>query len=312
MRLFGSAQKNPGWLCINLMPDRIDVSHVITGGRARPEVLLCDSYRKDGDDVAALKRLARTLDLARYRCTTLLAPGRYQMVQVEAPNVTDDELKAAVRWRVKDMIDFSIEKATLDTLKIPVAGVTRSQQLFVVAARNDTIAATVQPFNDAAIPLEVVDVPEMAQRNVATWLEEDGRALVLLAFDVHGGLLTFSCGGELYQFRRIDIPRDALSAAQGELREQLYDRIALELQRSLDYFDRQFGQLVVSKIVVAPVSDEPDLERYLGSNLSVPVETLDLSRTLECAHVPELREAIRQQQCLQLIGAAMRAEGASA
>lgn len=312
MRLFGSAQKEPGWLSIILMPDRIDVSHVITTSRARPAVLLCDSYHNNGDNIAALKRLARVIDVDRYRCTTMLAPGQYQMVQVEAPSVPDNELKAAVRWRVKDLVDFPIENATLDALKIPGAGAARSQQLFVVAARNDAIAAAVQPFNDAEIPLEVVDVPEMAQRNLAVLLEEQGRALVLLAFDAHGGLLTFTCGGELYQFRRIDVSRDTLSTAHGEMRQQFYERIALELQRSLDYFDRQFGQLVVSKIVVAPVLGAPDMQQYLASNLSFPVAALDLAQLTECEHAPDLREASRQQQCLQLIGAAMRVEGASA
>ncbi len=312
MRLFGSAQKKSGWMCINVMPHRVDVSHVRVAGRARPEVMLCESYRKDGDDVSALKRLARVLDLDRYHCTTLLMPGQYQMVQIEAPSVPDAELKAAVRWRVKDVIDFSIDNAMLDALRIPAASSARNQQVFVVAARNDAIAAAVKPFNDADIALEVVDVPEMAQRNVAACLEEGGRALVLLAFDEHGGLLTFSCDGELYQYRRMDVSRDSLSAAHGEMRQQFYERIVLELQRSLDYFDRQFGQLVVSKVVLAPVPDAPDLQEYLASNLSVRVELLDLAQALECAQVPELREPARQQQCLQLIGAAMRAEGAAA
>jgi MSHA biogenesis protein MshI len=309
MRLFGSARKHAGWLCINLMPDRIDVSHVSPAARGRPEVLLCESYRKDGDDVAALGRLARVLDLDRYRCTTLLKPGQYQMVQVEAPNVPDAELTSALRWRVKDVIDFSVDAATIDALKIPSAGSARSKQLFAVAARNETIAATVKPFNDAEVPLQVVDVPELAQRNLARCLEDEGRTLVLLAFDEHGGLLTFTCDGELYQYRRMDISREALVTAEGEMRYGLYDRVGLELQRSLDYFDRQFSQLAVSKVVMAPVAGAPDLPDYLAANLNVAVAELDLAEILECVQVPDLKESARQQQCLQLIGAAMRTEG---
>ena len=41
------------------------------------------------------------------------------------------------------------------------------------------------------IPLEVVDVPELAQRNLAHLLELEGRGLALLALDERGGLLTF-------------------------------------------------------------------------------------------------------------------------
>ena len=57
MRFFGASKRRPGWLCINVYPQRVDVSHVLARGRARPEVLLCDSYRKEGDDQATLTRL---------------------------------------------------------------------------------------------------------------------------------------------------------------------------------------------------------------------------------------------------------------
>ena len=312
MRWFRGKQRKPGWLCVNLMPDRIDVSHVqIIAGRARPEVLLCDSYRKEGDDATALKRLARLLDIERYRVTTLLRPGEYHLIQVDAPNVPDAEIKGAVRWRVKDFIDFPVERATVDAIKIPAGG-GRGQQVFAVVARNETIAATVAPFNDAEIPLEVVDVPELAQRNLAHALEDEGRAVVLLAFTEEGGLVTFTCDGELYQSRRIDVPLAALGAHEEAQRGQACERLVLELQRSLDHFDRQFSRLAVSKIVVAPVPGAPGPKDDLAANLNVPVVALDVTQVLECVQVPDLTEPARQQQCLQLIGAAMRMEGAIA
>jgi MSHA biogenesis protein MshI len=307
MKWFRRAEPQPGWLCINMMPDRIDVSHARVDRPVRPEVLLCESYRKDGiDDAAALKRLGRVLDLDRYRCTTLLKPGQYQMAQVEAPNVPDAELKSALRWRVKDVIDYAVEQATIDALRIPAAGGARGHQAFAVAARNDTIAATVAPFTRADIPLEAVDVPELAQRNVARWFETEGRALALLVFDEHGGLLTFTCGGELYQYRRIDVTAAALSDAEGEEREKIHERVALELQRSLDHFDRQFGQLAVSRVLVAPVPAASDLIAFLASNLGAAVAPLELGAALDCVQAPDLADPHRQQQCLQLIGAAMR------
>jgi len=80
MRLFGSKALKPGWFCINLMPDRVDVCHVVAAGRERPEIVLCDSYKKEGGDAATLARLRRELDLDRHRCTTLLKSGEYQVM----------------------------------------------------------------------------------------------------------------------------------------------------------------------------------------------------------------------------------------
>ena len=314
MRLFGSGKHKPGWLCINLMPDRVDVSHVVAAGRARPEVPLCDSFRKEGGDVATLSRLRRELHLDRYHCTTLLKSGSYQMMQVEAPaNVQAGEAKNAVRWRVKDMIDYPVDAATVDAVFIPAAegAAGRAPQMFAVAAKNEAIAAAVKPFNDADIALEVIDIPELAQRNLAQLLEPEGRGLALLAFDESGGMLTFTSGGELYQYRHIDISLANLTGASPEQRQGLYDRVVLELQRSLDNFDRQFRHVAVAKVMVTPVPGADDMRDYLATNLDVPVALIHLSEIMDFPHIPELHEDARQAQCLQMIGAAMREDAAA-
>ena len=86
MNLFGKKQR-PGWLCLNLHSDRIDLSHVLLEGKTRPEVLLCESFRKEGNDVDTLKRLRGELDLDRYQCLTLLKARDYQLLPVDAPKL---------------------------------------------------------------------------------------------------------------------------------------------------------------------------------------------------------------------------------
>lgn len=308
MRLFGAAGRKPGWLCINMRSDRVDVSHVVARGRARPQITRCESFRKGGDDAATLSRLRKELQLDRYRCTTLLKSGDYQMVQVDAPNVPAPEAKSAVRWRIRDLIDYPVESAAIDALFIPQpeAGAGRAAQMIAVAARNEVIAATVQPFNDAGIELEVIDVPELAQRNLAQCLETESRGLALLALDEESALLTISSGGELYLHRRIDVSLPGLAAAAPEERAGLYEKLVLELQRSFDHFGRQFRSVAVARIVVTPVPGADDLREHLAANLDVPVALLHLSEIMDFPRTPELHEPLRQAQCLQLIGAAMR------
>ncbi len=308
MNLFGK-KRRPGWLCLNLHADRVDLSHVLVDGKLRPEILLCESFRKEGSDVDTLRRLRKELNLDRYQCTTLLRSSEYQLLTVDAPNVPAAEAKNAVRWSIKDMVDYPIETAVVDAVRVPGAeSAGRAAQMLAVAARNEVIAAAVKPFNDADIDLEVIDVPELAQRNMATLFEQEGRGLAMLCFDDGGALLTFTSGGELYQARRIDVSlRDFVPGADETER---YDRIALELQRSLDHFDRQFRSVSVSRLVISQVPDGDRLAEYLGANLTVPVSLVDLEQVVDFPGVPELRDPLRQSQCLQMIGAALR-EGAA-
>jgi len=321
LKLTSAVRRTPGIVCINLLPDRVDVSHVVAAGKDRPEIKRCESYRKAGGEAATLARLRRDLHLDRYRCTTLLKSGDYQIIQVEAPNVLPSELKNAVRWRIKDMIDFPVDEAAVDAVTIPTteAAVGRTAQLIAVAARNQVIAGVIKPFNDADIPLEIIDVPEFAQRNVARCLEPEGRGVALLSLDDRGGLLTFTSGGELYQHRRIDVTLASLRGAapaegeSAEVKMELegpYERLVIELQRSLDHFDRQFPRVAVAKLVLSPVPGSDKLRSYLGNRLDLPVELLYLSEMMDFPDIVELHEPARQAQCLHSIGAALRLESA--
>ena len=100
--------------------------------------------------------------------------------------------------------------------------------------------------------------------------------------------------------------------ADAERRNQNFERIALELQRSLDHFDRQFNYVPVSKLLLAPLPEDIGLQQYLATNIYVPVETMDLAAVMDFPAVPELKQAARQAQCLAAIGAALRDETVSA
>jgi MSHA biogenesis protein MshI len=224
--------------------------------------------------------------------------------------VPADELRTAVRWRLKDLLDFPVTDATIDVFDIPVdanAPVRPQHNLFAVAARNAVIGPRQKLFDQARVALEVIDIPEMAQRNLSAMLEPEGRGVALLSFGHDGGLLTVSYKGELYLSRRIDIALEQLLDSDHERKHQAFDRITLELQRSLDHFERQFSFISVSKLVLAP-SAVTGLDEYLSSHFYVPVDSLDLNDLFDLTRVPALADKAVQQRFFLPLGAALRFE----
>lgn len=286
------------------------VAHVSRATDGLPKVGCCRIVEMDSGDERALEKLGKEMHLSRYRRTFILNSGQYQMLMLEAPKVPAAELRTAVRWSIKDMVDFPVAEATLDVLQIPLdqsAG-TRAGSLFVVAARNEIIRRRMAVFENTGLPLAAIDIPELAQRNIATLLEEDGRGLAMLSFSEDGGLLTISQGGELYSSRHIDIPLSQLEQAGSEQRQRLFERITLELQRSFDHFERQFHHVALSRLMLAPLPPEINLEAYLASNLYMPVASMVLDEVFDFSALAGVGLAVRLQ-CLYVLGAALRVEG---
>lgn len=313
MGLFAKDKKAAGWMSIVLNEDGIRAAHIRRPPQAMPSVEWIAGYQsnKSGGE-KPLDKLAKEMHANRYVCTTLLASNEYQLLSVEAPTVPQEELKTAIRWRLKDMLDFRVDDATIDVLDVPAGkdAPARSHSMYAVAARNQLIEQRQAMFSEAKIPLAAIDIPDLAQRNISALLETEGRGVALLSFDVDGGLLTVTYSGELYLSRRIDVTLTQIMTATSDEKTTLFDKITLELQRSLDHFDRQYHFITVSKLLLAPLVNAGNgLQEYLSSNLYLPVEPIDLDTILDFAKVPELKAPDLQQRYFFTLGAALRVEG---
>jgi MSHA biogenesis protein MshI len=268
----------------------------LEGDRGRPRVVafvLADSPATPD----LLDRLAREADIRSLPLTALLDQDAYQTVLIEAPKVPDDELPGALRWKVKDLINFHIDDAVLDHLTVPGrAG--QPASLYVVAAQAPAVRELARPYHQADLPLAAIDVRETAQRNLCVRLAPEDYAVAMLHFDGELGLLTFTFGDDLVLSRRIE--------SRGASGDFLFDRVAMEVQRSVDYFERQFSWLPLAKIHLAPMPDSALLARKLGEYLPVGCEVLDLGRLFDLTGQERLNDERIQNRVLHLLGAALR------
>ena len=310
MRLFNRTKKKVGWTSIAIGRDGVAFASIDRVAGGKPQLRLA-AFTPGQFGADALERAARDNHAASSHVVTLLAGGDYQIFNVEAPNVPQEELKTAIRWRLKDILDFPAADATIDVLGIGLDPNSRAQQsIFVVAARNTVIQPRQKLFLDAKVDLHAIDIPDMAQRNISAMLEPEGRGVAMLSFGDDGGLLTVSYRGELYLSRRFDVTLTQLLEPEHERKHQAFDKITLELQRSLDHVERQYSFISIAKLVLGP-SPVSGLDEYLSSNLYTPVETLDLATLFDLSRTPELADRAQQQRLFLAIGAALReSEGA--
>jgi MSHA biogenesis protein MshI len=309
LKYFKRISSDLGWVSIVIGKHGVHFVRTIRAG-ARVQIEMCEFYPTDNLTSSELERLTKEFHLTTYQFTTLLSSEEYQILMVDAPNVPVAEMKAAVRYRIKDSLSYHVDDATVDVLQIPGnnnAG-NRPQSVYAIAASNDILKKRISLFEKANINLTAIDIPEIAQRNIAALFETEGRGLALLTFDERGGLLTFTCAGELYLARRLDITSGQLQDANEQARQQYVERVELEVQRSMDYFDRQFHYVTLGRMLIC-ASGSTGLVKLFADTIGFPVEALDLSQRVTINSVPALNEYEFVVEALPAIGAALRQEG---
>lgn len=303
---------------ISVTPAGFSVARVRRRIGARPELESC-VFRPLGeaDPAQALASLAREYRLGKSPCSALMEAQAYSLLLIEAPAVPPAELQAAARWRIKDLIDFPPDQAVVDVLDLPAQPTGRPRTVYVVAARTATIKGYVGQLHGAGLKLSIIDIPELALRNIATLLPEDSRGLVLLHLAQHGGHIILTRQSMLFLARSIEtgtarlmscLPAaqqrsDGFDAPTPELKQAL-DGIILEIQRSLDYYESHYAQPPITQLVITPMEPEvPGAVKYIAANIGIPTREIDLNQVVQCT-APLGRSL--QARCLLAIGAALR------
>lgn len=338
-----------GLIGVGIQDEAISLAQVTRSAGSAPRLLLCEHRALAGGESVqtALDELVKAYHLDQARAATVMPPGGFNLLLVEAPEVDPTELKAAVRWRIKDMLDFHIDDAVIDVFDIPGQKERgRPRMMYVVAARANTVQARIDLLEHSGLGLDVIDIPELIQRNVAALLPEDETGVALLSLAAEGGLITLSQQATLYLARGIDIGLNNLLPAApalespvagplglgvagpdsassdftgldenaGELgfagmapaQQRAFDTIVLEVQRSLDYYESHFSQPPISALVICP------LEREVPGIVEYLAANLGVPvRLLDLNSVldsEQVLDATTQARCLPAIGAALRHE----
>jgi MSHA biogenesis protein MshI len=255
----------------------------------------------------AVSAALRGAGLPRLPVSVVLGPEDYQLALVEAPDVPPAELRAAMRWRLKEAIDIPVEDAVIDVFDVPPQSRgAQGRMMYAVAARRSAVDRYAAALT--SIPsFDVVDVPELCLRNLAAALPAAARGVALL----HLGDTTATCvlvqGRTFYLARQIALRPAALAMGSEAAGASLdAESIVLELQRSLDHYERNFDQPPITQIAISPASARADaLAADLGRETGFEVSALDLNAALSCAS--PLEPAL-QADCLLAIGAALREE----
>ncbi len=254
-----------------------------------------------------LAPLANSRDLSRAAVSAVLSTDEYQLVQIEAPDVQPDELRGAVRWKLKDIISFPPSEAVVDVFEIPEqARYVESRMIYAVAARADAVQRVVDLIKPRVRGFDVIDIPEMCLRNIAALLPQDEQGVALIALGETFVQLTLTCRGVLYLARRIDLGRRVGAPTAAAAAEFDVASLALELQRSLDYYESHYDRPAIADIVVT--SGDERAERLLGGLIAATGHSVSLLDIEELFEIAAGIEPDTRWPGLLALGAALRSE----
>jgi MSHA biogenesis protein MshI len=307
---FNKRRAKQGLVGLSVIDKTLAIAYVSRRGE-HAELQHCESMVADtkADVARLLAECVQHKGLQNYPCNYVLAPDDYNLLLIEAPAVEKAELAAAAKWKIKDMIDQPLEQLAVSVFPVPKdAYRSQREMIYVVVAERKKIQHVVDLVSNAGLQLSSIDIPELAYKNAAGMFVEDQKGVAMMDLRHDGSILNLQKSDAVYFTRHINthIGEDILTSIEWE---GVRDRLALEIQRSLDFYESQMGQSQIGRILLAPRrNDSLALGQQLNEVLGVRVDVMDLQSKL--AHAGELSLAV-QHDCLLAIGGALRVEQAA-
>ena len=169
---------------------------------------------------AKLKKVIQDNNLQACSIFTTLLTSDYNLEMLEKPEVAEDELHQAVRWKIKDSLTFDVNNAIIDVFEIPdLRERGRTPLVYVAAADKDLIKQRVKTLEEQNLKIESIDIAELAMRNIAALLPEDQHGVALLKLEGTHGLMTLTQDSSLFLTRTIDVGYSGISIEKTTLAE---------------------------------------------------------------------------------------------
>lgn len=242
------------------------------------KISACYSQNSDKSEFASLlKEWVDTHGLVGADCHVVLPSSHYKIFPLEKPAVDDSELVDAVRWKVKDLLDYPIEEAAIDVYEFPKDALRgRPAQISIVCSRSSVVQSIVNLVSGAGLNLLTIDIIDLAIRNHASRLvETEHQSAAILYLRPGHGTIVLVKGDVFYFSRHFEFSLDALNDV--EKQDHVMQNLALEVQRSFDYFDSQMAQVPPQTLYLMGPAPNMPLANMLGGSIAAQVKMYDMT-----------------------------------
>lgn len=300
MGLFSSARGDTQ-IGVDFLPDGIAVAQVRTGRKNTGRILRNEFISATGQQqqVDALKHWVRDNNMQKIPCVCLIASDDCDVYQVEKPEVDEAEMMQAVTWKIKDLINYDVTHAVVDSYPMPASSKSNQQLVGAVTARETVVSNYVESIKSTSMSLVALDIHQLVMLNLGEVQKNSEQTLAVLSLSRDTGLLSIYNDGDLYVSRDFKIGIDQLNQASSE-DQSVFDSLLLEIQRSLDYFESYYGMGAVNQLQIFPrLAITEKMANYLQNLTSFDI---DFINTGEAPDDPGLDEHCFHAYCAALRG----------
>lgn len=269
-------------LGLEIQPDCINGVLLSCDGKQRPRLCKKISHPYSNKSMLSVA-LSHVVDEAKSAlCCVTLASSFYQLLLLDAPEVEARELGEAMKWKIAEINNRDANELVVDAFRLPVDAYRGRLSMCYSAVTDKTfIKEIADVMASKKTMLLGISINELCIAQLIKNLPAfQGLNMVLVKPDKTGGMLCLMDSAQLYLCRTLE---GNFSHGNGLGQDDsLVEGLALDIQRSMDYYESQLGKESVEMGFIL-LDGEAGLQviEQLNEKLAIPITPFILNDLFE-------------------------------
>ncbi len=285
---------------ISILPDKVQLVKVESvNGSMQCVGFDVVSTTTDEQAITALETLINKHQLVSAETTIILPANKVESTQLDTSELPDREVTATLPWKIKELINIAPQDMVCDYIDMPLQPTGQQPKTQVLAVSRTYLERVIKPFHDAGAPIHALTTEQFALAKLQT--TQDAAQLIFIQHHKSDAILLIVKNQQICFARKIRNTAATIDMTPEQLQMGGSDMIAIEIQRSIDYFESQLKQPPIKNAFLAMEGNNADLlVDALNQVLPVktkliPLDNLDGQSDLDSSYIAAVGAALYSQ-----------------
>ena len=278
-----------------------------------PETIVDSTVMNAPAIVSAIRKLVSAQQVKTRHVSTSVSGHSVIIRKITLPLMTEEEIEGNIQWEAEQYIPFDINEVNIDYHRLDAD--TDDQEgldVLLVAVKRDMVNDYTAVINEAGLEPVIMDVDAFCMQNMFEMNHEPQKGKVNALVNIGASVINIniirngnsvftrdmSIGGNHFteeiqkqlnvsfdEAEQLKLDMGAGTEREGEIRDvvdSISSSIALEIQRSLDFFTATSSVGHLSKVfIIGGAAKTPGLKEIIENQIGIPVEPINPFNNIE-------------------------------
>ena len=278
-----------------------------------PETIVDSTIMNAPAVVSAIRKLISAHQVKTKNVCTSVSGHSVIIRKITLPLMTEEEIEGNIQWEAEQYIPFDINEVNIDYQRLESESEDQeSLDVLLVAVKKDMVNDYTAVINEAGLSPLIMDIDAFCIQNMFEMNHEPQKGKVNALVNIGSAVINIniirngnsvftrdmSIGGNHFteelqkqlnvsfdEAEKLKLNAGSGSDREGEIREvidSISSSIALEIQRSLDFFTATSSVGHISKVyIVGGAAMTPGLKEIIENQIGIPVEPINPFNNIE-------------------------------